>query len=442
MNGGNGMSSDRALAYTARERTFVAWSAVLGYAFDFYNLIVLAFLLGPIQNTLKVTLPQTGLIVGLTLAASVLGGILFGWVGDKIGRKNALLWTLLLLALGSMLSAAAWDFASLLTFRIITGIGVGGEWGAGMVLLNEVWDNRRRGVGSAVVQAMSSAGTAMASVVATVALTYFDQDTAWRIALGIGGVPLLLMLFVRSKMPESRLWQEFTRRRKAGELPPEKLAESTPLVEIFKGASLKYLIVGTIIAGGYIIAYQSISIFMPTLIIRDLGANLTALRSITLWFALISAIGMIGAGYLSDAWGRRRSIVIATIVGAVGLIAIHSTSTVHYPGDYMSWGLFWAYLVWGVGQGSIGQFGPWFAELYPVEMRSTATSAIFNLGRLVGSMAPYVVPLLAAALGSLRDAMMLGIVGAAVSLLFVFFLPETVGRTFAVVEGKERTEGG
>ena len=150
----------------------------------------------------------------------MLGGILFGWVGDKIGRKNALLWTLLLLALGSMLSAAAWDFASLLTFRIITGIGVGGEWGAGMVLLNEVWDNRRRGVGSAVVQAMSSAGTAMASVVATVALTYFDQDTAWRIALGIGGLPLLLMLFVRSKMPESRLWQEFTRRRKAGELPP------------------------------------------------------------------------------------------------------------------------------------------------------------------------------------------------------------------------------
>ena len=57
----------------------------------------------------------------------------------------------------------------------------------------------------------------------------------------------------------------------------------------------------------------------------------------------------------------------------------------------------------GLGQGSIGQFGPWFAELYPVEMRSTATSAIFNLGRLVGSMAPYIVPLLAAALGSLRE---------------------------------------
>ena len=203
---------------------------------------------------------------------------MFGWLGDKIGRKNALLWTLLLLAVGSILSAAAWDFASLLTFRIITGIGVGGEWGAGMVLLNEVWDSRRRGVGSAIVQAMSSAGTAMASIAATLALTYLDQDTAWRVALGVGGLPLLLMLFVRSKMPKSRLWQEFKRRQDAGELPPEKLAQSTPLVEIFKGGSARYVIVGVIITGGYIIAYQCISIFMPTLILRDLGGNLSALR--------------------------------------------------------------------------------------------------------------------------------------------------------------------
>lgn len=433
------MAVERKLTYTKRERTFVAWSCILGYAFDFYNLIVLAFLLAPIQNSLHITLSQTGIIVGATLAVSVLGGLLFGWVADKIGRKNALLWTLLLLALGSMLSAAAWDFTSLLVFRIITGIGVGGEWGAGIVLLNEVWDNRRRGVGSAIVQAMSSAGTAMAAIVATVTLTYLNQDTAWRLALGVGGLPLLLMLFVRSKMPESRLWQEFARRREAGDLPSEKLAESSSLIEIFKGASLRYLIVGTVIAGGYIIAYQSISIFMPTLMVRDLGANLPALRDITLIFAAVSAVGMIAAGYVSDAWGRRRSIIVCTLIGVVGLIAIHTASTVRYAGEFVTWGLFWAYLVWGFGQGSIGQFGPWFAELYPVEMRSTAASAIFNFGRLVGSMAPYIVPVLAATLGSLRDAMMLGIVGAAISLAFVFFLPETVGRTFAVVEGKERT---
>jgi MFS family permease len=250
------------------------------------------------------------------------------------------------------------------------------------------------------------------------------------------------MLFVRSKMPESRLWQEFKRRENAGELPPEKLAQSSPMVEIFKGVSLRYVIVGVIITGGYIIAYQCISIFMPTLILRDLGGNLGALRSITLWFAAISAVGMIGAGYLSDAWGRRNSIIVCTLVGIAGLIAIHSASAVKFPGDYMTWGLFWAYCLWGFGQGSIGQFGPWFAELYPVEMRNTATSTIFNIGRLVGAIAPYVVPVLAVSLGSLRDAMMLGIAGAAISLVLTFFLPETVGRTFAVIEDKERAATG
>jgi predicted MFS family arabinose efflux permease len=117
------------LSYTSRERNFVAWSAILGYGFDFYNLIIMAFLLSQIQKSLGMTLPQTGLIVSMTLTASVIGGIAIGWLGDKIGRKSALLWSLALLAAGSILSAFAWDFTSLLVFRILTGIGVGGEWG-------------------------------------------------------------------------------------------------------------------------------------------------------------------------------------------------------------------------------------------------------------------------------------------------------------------------
>jgi MFS family permease len=424
--------------YTGRERTFVAWSAILGYAFDFYNLIIMAFLLVPAQKSLGMTLADTGIIVAATLAASVFGGILFGWLGDRIGRKQALLATLLLLAAGSLLSALAWSFTSLLSFRVITGIGVGGEWGAGMVLLNEVWDNRRRGFGSSVVQAMSSAGTALASIAATVALANLDPDTAWRAAFAVGGLPLLLMLFVRSKMPESRLWLEYQRRLKTGELPPDKLAESSPLIEIFKGASLKYFVLGTIIAGGYIINYQSISIFMPTLMLRELGTPLAALRSATLIFAAVSALGMIATGLMSDSAGRRLSVLLSTIVGIAGVIGIYFAGADRYPGALAPWSLFWAYLLWGFGQGAIGQFGPWFAELYPVEIRSTAASTIFTTGRLIGSIAPYVVPVIAAAFGSLRDAMMLAVVGSVISLLVTLLLPETVGRQFAVVEGKER----
>src|SRR5262249_45475757 len=105
------------LTYTGRERSFVTWSAILGYAFDFYNLIIMAFLLTQIQKSLGMTLPQTGLIVSMTLTGSVIGGVAIGWLGDRIGRKNALLASLALLAAGSILSAFAWDFFSLLAFR-------------------------------------------------------------------------------------------------------------------------------------------------------------------------------------------------------------------------------------------------------------------------------------------------------------------------------------
>jgi MFS family permease len=392
----------------------------------------------PIQHSLAIGLADTGTIVAATLAASVFGGILFGWLGDRMGRKPALLFTLLLLAAGSLLSAFAWNFTSLLVFRVITGIGVGGEWGAGMVLLNEVWHPGRRGFGSSVVQAMSSFGTALASIAATVTLANFDPDTAWRMSFAIGGLPLVLMLFVRSRMPESRLWLEYRYRRKSGDLPAEKLARSSPLIEIFKGASLRYFVFGTVVAGGYIINYQSVSIFMPTLMQRDLGTPLDALRSASLLFAAASAVGMVATGVVSDRVGRRLAVLVSTVIGILGLVAIYLAGTDHYPGALSPWSLFWAWLLWGFGQGAIGQFGPWFAELHPVEIRSTAAATIFTTGRLIGSAAPYAVPVIAAAFGSLRDAMMLAVAGSVISLAVALMLPETVGRTFAVVESKTR----
>ena len=423
--------------YTPRERKFVTWSALLGYAFDFYDLIIMAFLLTQIQKSLGMSFQQTGLVISMTLTGSVVGGVAIGWLGDKIGRKNALLASLALLAAGSILSAFAWDFTSLLLFRIITGIGVGGEWGAGMVLLNEVWRSHGRGFGSCLIQAMSATGTAIAVLVATFALTNLSEDQAWRAAMLFGGVPVFIMIFVRTKMPESRLWTAYDKLRRSEQLPPEKRAEKTALIEIFRGASLKYFIIGALMCGAYIISYQSISIFMPTLMIRDLHANPVVVREVTLVWCLFSASGLLMAGYFSDRIGRKRAIILSTSICILAFIVLYLFGKVDYPGSVFGWSLFWCYALWGFGQGSIGVFGPWYSELFPVELRATGASTTFTAGRLIGSAMPYLVPVIAGYVGSLFGAMMFGIIGAALSLVFALFLPETAGRKFAVIEGKE-----
>lgn len=432
------MASTAEHTYTPRERQFIAASAILGYGFDFYNLIILTFLLTQIQKSLGLTLPQVGLVGAMTLTSSVIGGVAIGWLGDLIGRKNALMISLALLAVGSVLSAFAWDFTSIMWFRIFTGIGVGGEWGAGMVLLNEVWRSHGRGLGSCVVQAMSAAGTAFAVLVATYALTHLSPDYSWRFGFLVGGLPILLMIFIRAKMPESRLWSEYEQLRKSGRLPSEKLAARTSMIEIFRGASLRYFIFGALMCGAAVVNYQAITFFIPTLILRDLHATPDVLREVTLIYAAFSAAGLVILGYVSDRVGRKRAIVGATVVAILGFIAFALVGRSVYPGSVFAWPLFWSYMLWGLGQGVFGIFGPWYSELFPVELRSTGASTTFTAGRLVGSAMPYIVPLLAAHFHDLFTAMMFGVVGSILVLTFALLLPETAGRKFAVIESKER----
>lgn len=436
------MSVEPTLTYSAREKWLVTLSAMIGFCLDFYNVIIMAFLFSAIQSALSISFVQAGLIVAMTLAASVIGGLLIGFLGDKIGRKNALLVSLVLIGAGAILSAFAWDFISLLIFRILAGIGVGGEWGAGIVLFVEVCSAKRRGLGSGTIQAMSAVGLALASVVSSYALTHYTPDTAWRMSIAFGGIPILFAVFVRTSMPESKLWTAFKTRERRGELPSEKINRISPFSGTFRVASGRFFAVGTLMVGGYIISYQSATVFMPVLMGRILGAGPESIRNAVLvWAAFVFSANVI-AGYFGDVFGRKRTVIASAVITMLGFLAIFVTGTDHFPGSFVQWPLFWAYVLWGIGQGGSGQFGPWLAELYPIEFRTTATSTIYTVGRCIGSTAPYAVPALAGVFGSLLDAMMFGLCGAFFSFCVAFLLPETAGRRFAVIEEWEGAHRG
>jgi MFS family permease len=427
------------LIYTRKEKTSVLISTLFGYGLDFYNILIIAFIMGAIQKSLNISLTEAGVITTVTLAGSVIGGVLFGWLGDRIGRKNSLMWTLGLFSVGAILSAFAWDFNSLLVTRAITGVGLGGEWGAGIVLFNEVWDKNRRGFGSSVVQAASTGGIAAASIVAVWSLGTFSPDWGWRIALLTGGAPILLMVYVRFWMPESKLWLEYERMRAAGELPPEKAAAANPLIEIFKGASLRYTILGFLIVSGYMFAFYAVTIFMPGYM-RALGAESEAIRTVTIVFSTGLALAFLVFGWFTDSLGRKIGVVGPTLISIIGLIGIYSTAGASFPGSLLVWPLFGWYVFWGLGQTAAGMFGCWFSELYPVELRATAVSTIYMVGRGIGSIAPFVVPVVAAhSSNGMAGGMMVGFAAAVICAVAALLLPETAGRSFAVIETKARS---
>lgn len=429
---------DNEASYSRKERTSVFISTLFGYGLDFYNILIISFLMSAIQKSLGITLTQAGTITTVTLVGSVFGGVFFGWIGDRIGRKTSLLLTLGLFSLGAILSAFSWNFESLLFFRIITGIGLGGEWGAGVVLFNEVWDRNRRGFGSALIQAASTAGIGAASVVSVWALGSFGPDWGWRVALLTGASPIFLMIYVRFWMPESRLWLQYEQLRKSGQLPPEKAAAKTPIIEIFRGTSLIYTLIGFTMVSGYMFAFYSVTVFMPGFM-TELGAPPSVVRSVSLIFAGVMAVAYVLFGWFSDRLGRKVSVAIPTLIGIIGYGGIYLSGGAQYPGS-LAWLLLVWYVVWGIGQVAAGMFGPWFSELYPVEVRSTAVSTIYVVGRGVGSVAPLLVPVVVSSLHvHLIVGMMIGAIAAVICLIAALVLPETAGRRFAVIETKQPT---
>src|ERR1700722_4860121 len=138
--------------YTASQRYAIMISAMLGYILDFYDVLIFPFLLPAIQRSMSLSLTQVGSLQALTLFGSAVGGAIFGIIGDRLGRKTSLQLTIVLFSVAAIISAFAWNYWSLAAMRLITGIGLGGEFGVGMVLFNEAWKKSSRGLGAAALQ--------------------------------------------------------------------------------------------------------------------------------------------------------------------------------------------------------------------------------------------------------------------------------------------------
>ena len=288
-------------------------------------------------------------LVTATLIGSVVGGGLFGWLGDRLGRRTALQLTLWVFAAGAVASAFSTSLAMLAALRFITGIGLGGEWGAGMVLFNEVWDRRRRGLGSACVQGCASAGAMAAAFVGTWAIAHYGSDPGWRVGLVTGGAPILLIVFIRFFMPESKLWLEHDRLRRAGALPISAKGRS-PLIEMFNRQHAKVSVVALVWMMAYMFAYYSVIVFIPTVLLKVEGAPNSAVRTVIVTGQIFSLFAYLTMGTLNDRMGRRFGAVLPVMMWIGAVAGMWLWRDVHYAGSLTDWPMVLAVSVLRAGQ--------------------------------------------------------------------------------------------
>ena len=223
------------ISYTKSERARAYIGGTLGYLFDGYNLLLTTFLFTSIIITFHSNLAAVSLAVSFALVGSVVGGISFGWLADKIGRKNTLLITILVFSIFEILSAFTANLYEFYTTQFLVGIGVGGEWGVGFSLVNETWGEKRRGLAGGFLQSTFIIGALLGAQTAGFMIRTYGSTLGWRYSYIFVGAISLLLLLLRFTMPESKTWLA-----KVGKFEAGKNVLTTgpnPLKELFSGSS-------------------------------------------------------------------------------------------------------------------------------------------------------------------------------------------------------------
>src|SRR6266576_1536292 len=190
---------------SAQRRTLLA--AALGWMLDAFDAMLYALVLTYIMRDLGMSKALAGSLGSLTLLASGIGGVAFGFLADRIGRKRALMLSILTYSICSFASGLSTSVLMLAVFRFILGLGMGGEWNTGATLVAETWPTQLRAKAISIVQSSWAIGYALAALVAGIVLQY----ASWRMVFFVGILPALVTLWIQSRVPESEMWREHRR---------------------------------------------------------------------------------------------------------------------------------------------------------------------------------------------------------------------------------------
>jgi MFS family permease len=393
--------------------------ALAGWMFDFYDLVLFSFLLIPIGRDLALPNSELAILLGVALGASGIGGILFGYLADLYGRRRVMTWTILIYSIGTALTACSVGFWTVLVFRLITGLGVGGEWAVGHALLAESSPARMRGRASALLQAGEPMGVGLAAVVGFM----LAPVIGWRAVLLASSVTVLIAFIARRHLPESALWKE-QREARLSPMAAMRLLWQRGLVSV----ALRGFLLGVFKLGTYWTCYTWLPKFLQEEFHQPIGRS-------TLWMLtaqLGQFLGMLSFGTLADRYGRRVLFTLYSLLTAAALypLAFHWQWLITEPL------YFWSCLFClGLGSGCTAGFGALLAELFPTDIRNFSMGAVYNTARAVQFFAPIVVSQFVVMYG-LTGGLSVPLVLALATATWVWTLPETRTRDLKAIPTK------
>ena len=376
----------------------------------------------------------TGTLTSILLVSWAAGGVLFGWIADRIGRKRALFATIALYAAGTGLCAITTSLWQLILFRTIAGLGTGGEWGTGAALVAEGVPENRRIEAGVIMQTASPLGLVLATAVnyqiAGVWLAN-QPETSWRFVFLAGLLPALVALAVRMFLRDSPSWQ----RSRAHSAP------STPR-ELFAPALRAATLSGFFVAMVAIVSWWGCNAFIPVLgstlaheHARSLGLAAAATQQLAAaWqahasnaFNLGGLVGAFAAVPLARAFGRRPMFVTYFLFSAAAMLVTFGVGFT--PGMRIA-------MLFPVGAGVYGIFGAftfYLPELFPARLRATGAGFCYNIGRVFAAGGPYLVGVLSAMAGGssaaiLRILFWFALVPLGAALIARLVIVETRGR--------------
>ena len=398
---------------TRERRTFGA--CVGGWALDAMDVQMFSFVIPAIIATWGITRAEAGALGTAALLVSAFGGWFAGWFADRYGRVRTLQVAIAWFAIFTFLSGLAQNYGQLFVVRALLGVGFGGEWAAGSVLLGEVMRPEHRGKALGMMQSGWAVGWGASALLYALFFSIFPQEIAWRALFIVGILPALLVFFVRRYVEEPEVYKESQAKLAAA-------GDKPSFLEIFRPPLLRVTFFGGLMGTGAQGGYFAVTTWLPTFLRTE--RKLSVLDSAGyLAVSIVGAFcGYLAGGILADKIGRR--LTFLTFAIGAGVIAVTYTS---FPfGDR-------AMLVLGFplgffASGVFSAMGPFFTESFPTRVRGVGQGFAYNVGRATGALFPALVGVLSAQMPLGQAIGLFAGVAYATMAVAAFLLPETRGK--------------